>query len=170
MGYHSVINNIPKDVAVLGIGNLLLGDEGFGVHVIKRLSNDYIFKPDIELLDGGTSGISLMGLIEDVKKLIVIDCIDIKGEYGSIFIFNQKEIKNAQGIRFSPHQIGLLDVLDLLAIKDMGPSDIRFIGVIGKDFSQGLELSRPLKNVLPKVCDLVLTLLKEFNIEAILKR
>ncbi len=158
-----------KDVAVLGIGNLLLGDEGFGVHAIKRLSNNYIFKPDIELIDGGTSGISLMGLIEGIKKLIIIDCINIKGEYGSIFVFNQKEIKNAQGIRFSPHQIGVLDVLDLLAMKDMGPSDVRFVGVVGKDFSPCLELSKPLKNALPNVCDLVLKFLKEFNIKAILK-
>lgn len=157
------------DIAVLGIGNLILSDEGFGIHVIRALNN-YKFDPPIKLIDGGTAGTSLINLIDGIKRLIVVDCIDIDKPCGSIFVFDKKDIANAPGIRFSPHQIGFLDVLDLLAMRDKAPLEIKFIGVVGKKFSPSLELSETLQNVLPKVCRLVLELLKEFNVEVISKK
>jgi len=156
-----------EKIGVLGVGNLVLSDEGFGIHVIRELESRYSFDPSIELIDGGTAGISLMGLIEGLKKLIVIDCLDLDEPPGSIRVFDKKDIINAPGVRFSPHQIGLLEVLDLLKMNDNSPNYIKFIGVVGRDISPGIRLSKPLQDALPKVCELVLGLLRGFNIKII---
>ena len=65
-------------IAVLGIGNLIMQDEGVGIHVIRKLEKEYSFQPEIEIIDGGTSGSELYGFFEDNDKMIIVDAINFE--------------------------------------------------------------------------------------------
>ena len=81
-------------ILVLGIGNTLLSDDGFGVHVINRFSEDDSLSPDILVRDGGTMGLSLLPEIEDSDGLIVVDAGELGAEPGELRIFMDDEMEN----------------------------------------------------------------------------
>jgi hydrogenase maturation protease len=78
---------------ILGIGNILFKDEGFGVHVAQHLQAQSILDQDTELLDGGTGGMSLSSFIMDVQRLLIIDVINYEKPPGTILQFNLKDFK-----------------------------------------------------------------------------
>jgi len=104
-----------KKIGILGIGNLLMHDEGFGVHFIEHLDKHYVIPDHVSTLDGGTAGIMLSPFIEDVDFLYVIDTVAIKDEPGSIHCFTDDDVRAGNiHARMSPHQVGLLDILRTL--------------------------------------------------------
>lgn len=140
--------NIPK-VTVIGLGNLLVADEGFGVHVIKHLEHNQLLPKEVELVDGGTAGIFLAPYIEQRNYVIAIDTIQSEGEAGDIKIYDLRNLPS-RGVQLamSPHQIGLMEVLGFCDIQDKGPKHIELIGIIPADLSSSLMLSPTLA---PKV-------------------
>ena len=100
------------NIGLLGIGNLLMQDEGFGVHFIEHLTENYTIPENVSVLDGGTAGIMLAPFIEDVDYLYVIDTVSIKDEPGSIHCFTDEDVRSGNvQMRLSPHQVGLIDIL-----------------------------------------------------------
>jgi len=129
-------------VGILGIGNLLLGDEGFGVHCINRLQERYIFPEQVRLLDGGTAGIMLAPFIESQDLLYVIDVVALEGEPGSVHCFSAEELRRgALNRSMSPHQLGLLEILELCRLRERLPQLIELITVIPRDLQTGIGLS-----------------------------
>ncbi|HAP67189.1 MAG TPA: hydrogenase HupD, partial [Nitrospinae bacterium] len=84
-------NSVPK-ILILGIGNILLKDEGVGVKVIERLKRDYKFPSNIELIDGGTAGFGLIDLLEGAEHLIIVDAVQGNDEPGSIYRFKFEDM------------------------------------------------------------------------------
>ena len=143
-----------EKVLVLGVGNILLQDEGFGVHTVKEMANQN-WSENIEFIDGGTAGMELIYLFEGVTRLIVVDSIDAKTEPGSIFKFKPDEIGNLpQGLGASFHDIGLLEVLHVARTLDCLPETIIF-GVQPKTIDWGMDLTPELQAKIPQVIDLV---------------
>ena len=142
----------PRAVGILGVGNLLLGDEGFGVHCIKRLAGKYRFPDQVTLLDGGTAGIMLAPFIEDQDILYVIDVIALEGDPGSIHCFTGEELwRSPVTARMSPHQVGLVEILELCRLRDRLPDYLEMITVIPADLSMGIGLSPMLASSLERV-------------------
>lgn len=145
-----------KKIGILGLGNLLLHDEGFGVHFINYLTERFEIPDNIDVLDGGTAGIMMAPFIEDVQILYVIDTVAVKAEPGSIHRFSDADIQAGNiHARMSPHQVGLLDILDLCRIRERAPERTEMITVVPEDLSVAIGLTPRLEARLAEVMDML---------------
>ena len=140
---------------IIGCGNLLLKDEGFGVHLIEYLKQKNL-PPDIELLDGGTAGFDLIDFIRQPDKVVIVDAVKAEGKPGQIYSFSPQDFETENPPRTSLHDITLKDVFQMAG--QLGPlPEITVIGIEPAIIDPGTELSPNLKKMLPKVAKLVLT-------------
>jgi hydrogenase maturation protease len=140
---------------VLGIGNVLMQDEGVGVHAVKALVQHYDLAENVEVVDGGTTGMELLPLLEGVDHLIVVDAIRVGQPPASVVRLGGAQVPAFFKTKLSPHQIGLSDVLAALAFKGSAPGHVVLIGVEPLQLSLGLELSPEVKARLGEVVNLV---------------
>ena len=143
-------------VAVVGMGNLLLKDEGIGVHVAHALEG--IPSPgnvELEVIDGGTLPDAPLSL-EEFDKLIVVDAVQAGGEPGAIYRFHLEDIRLDDGTFTSLHQISLLENLWLMEQFGQKPESVVIIGIEPEDMNCGLELSAKLQQRLPRIMEVVL--------------
>ncbi|MDI6891820.1 MAG: HyaD/HybD family hydrogenase maturation endopeptidase [Actinomycetota bacterium] len=144
-----------RKIVVLGAGNILLRDEGIGVHVIREMEKMDL-PPNVELLDGGTLGIDILNLIEGADKLIIVDAVKTEAETGAIFRFRPEDIKTvSKGYKTSLHQIDLFEALKIAKLMDQYPESI-VIGVQPGKIEWGLELFPELRERIPAIIDVVL--------------
>ncbi len=141
---------------IFGAGNLLLTDEGFGVHFINYLQKHYRFPEDVELYDGGTLGIMVTHMLEDADHVYLVDVIDAKGEPGDIYRYEKEDFMLGKlPIKMSPHQIGIQEVLTLSDLRDRCPDKVSLFGIIPQSYDAGVELSPLLAGKLAGLADLV---------------
>jgi hydrogenase maturation protease len=140
-------------IAVLGLGNLLMGDEGVGIHVLHKLKERG--PPEgVELVDGGTAGIDLLPVLKQADRVIIIDAVRAGGRPGSIYRFKPEDLKGETPMALSLHQFSLQDVLHSAHLLGIEP-EITIIGVEPKRIAPGLELSEELQEVLPQLVEVV---------------
>lgn len=139
---------------VLGLGNALLKDEGIGVHVIHALQHNSI-PEEVEIIDGGTSP-DITYLIEDARKLIVVDAARGGGEPGTIYRLALDDITSQGELTLSTHDISLFYSLRLMESLGNSPEETVIIGVEPKEIDLGLELSPELEQKVPSVIKVVL--------------
>ncbi|MEW6002728.1 MAG: HyaD/HybD family hydrogenase maturation endopeptidase [Nitrospirota bacterium] len=144
-----------KKILVLGIGNLILKDEGFGVHVVNKLM-DMSFPPDVEIMDGGTMGIDLLYYIEGRKKVIVIDVVSADSPPGTLYRFTDKNLEGYQGLLRSVHEIDFSYVIKTAELLGNKPDEIVFIGITPQEITEGIGLSPVLEQKIPAVIELVM--------------
>ena len=146
----------PAKVIVLGMGNLLLKDEGIGVHVTNALqSSPLLNNVNLEVIDGGTLPDAVLSL-DTADKLIVVDAVQTGGEPGAIYRFRPGDIDLDEVTITSLHQISLLENLWLMERFGAGPKNVVIIGVEPEDISWGLELSEKLAQRIPQIVRVVL--------------
>ena len=153
-------------IAIIGVGNILLKDEGTGVRVVRELENEYTFPPDIALIDGGTDGPHLTSLVADYDEIIVIDAVDGGEKPGTLYRFNLKDIAFDSPTHLSIHQMGVLEALDQVKLLGKEP-EVTFIGVEPQDISPwGMDLSPVIEEKIPEIIALVLKELSERGVNA----
>jgi hydrogenase maturation protease len=145
---------MEKKTVILGIGNLILKDEGVGIHAIRRLEAMEL-PSGIEVVDGGTDAMDLLPYFQDFERIIVIDALRAGGEPGSIYRVTPDEIMEDEKRSLSLHEIGLLDVL-LMSEHLGGHGEVVIIGVEPKEISCSMELTPEVEARLPHVMDAVL--------------
>jgi hydrogenase maturation protease len=128
-------------VLVMGLGNILMEDEGVGIAVIDRLSQRYKLSDAVELLDGGTSGMALLDDLRLRERLIVVDAVRTGQPAGTIVVLKGDEVPAFLQSKISPHQLALSDVLAVLTFTDELPPDITVIGVEPASLETHLGLS-----------------------------
>ncbi|MEN3039610.1 MAG: HyaD/HybD family hydrogenase maturation endopeptidase [Candidatus Kryptonium sp.] len=128
-------------ICVLGLGNPLLGDDGFGIEVVKKLKNEIGESPDIEIIDGGSLGIYLLPYLEDKTHLIVVDIINFGGKPGEIVKLKLDEIPAFFGLKVSEHQITFHEVIALMKLLEVKPVESFLIGVQPKRSEWGEKIS-----------------------------
>ncbi len=128
-------------ILVLGLGNLLLQDEGIGVHVVHRLEREYRFPDGVEILDGGTSGMELMGPIANSGYLIVVDAVKSDAPPGTLVCLKGDEVPRFFSAKLSPHQVALSDILAVLRLMGEEPDNITVIGVEPETLELGTDIS-----------------------------
>jgi len=144
----------PKDILIVGVGNILLGDEGVGIHVIRELANQDL--PDnVEILDMGVAPFSLLPYIPGRKKVIIIDAVKAGGKVGSVYKFPADEIERRKDKFFSLHQIGIGDILAFLKPEEI-PEEVVVIGIEPGEIKWGMELSPCIKDKIPQLIELIL--------------
>ena len=141
---------------VLGVGNILLRDEGVGVHVVRALE-DRPLPADVELLDGGTAALDLLNAIADRKKVIVVDAVRGGGEPGDIYRFHPEDAPPEAAQSVSLHQVDLLETLTSAELLGCAPQEVVIFGIEPKELDWGLDLSPEVAAVVPRVIELVLT-------------
>lgn len=117
------------EAAVLGIGNVLWADEGFGVRAVEALHAAYTFPDAVELVDGGTQGLALGVYVEAARRLLVLDAIDFGLPPGTIRVLRGADVPSWSRAKLSAHQTGFNDLLALAALRGHAPEAITVIGV-----------------------------------------
>jgi hydrogenase maturation protease len=155
-----------KKIGILGIGNLIVGDEGFGIHTIQYLDDNYTFPDNVILKDGGTAGIYMSPFLEECDPVIVIDVVDIDAEPGSMHYYSTDDVKAGKiSTRMSPHQLGLLEVLEICKLRDAAPEQVEFYCVVPKTLATTTELSDVVAPRVKDIAELILKRLDEAGIQ-----
>jgi hydrogenase maturation protease len=136
---------------VLGLGNLLLKDEGFGVHAMQALRDEIGPNTNFEFVDGGVLGLDLLPLVEDTRNLLVLDALDAGLSPGSVIELAGDQIPVFSNFKLSQHQLGFQEVIGLAKFRGKMPHNLFIIGVQPDDVSLGLELSEPVAEAIPEV-------------------
>ncbi|MFC2056300.1 HyaD/HybD family hydrogenase maturation endopeptidase [Chloroflexota bacterium] len=166
--YHKVEEKAHKPAdskknIILGVGNVLLKDEGVGIHVIRALQDSLMpTNGHLKIIDGGTSS-NVLHLLDGADKLTVIDAVEGGGEPGTIYRFRAGDIDLEGKSVLSMHQIGLLENLEMMEHMESKWKDVVIIGVEPKEIGWGLELSSELEQKIPQIVKIVL---KEITEEA----
>ena len=126
---------------VLGLGNILLSDEGVGVRVVERLQARYEFPCDVEILDGGTLGLDLLPYVEKADRLLVVDAVEMGADPGTLVRLEGEQIPAIFGPKLSPHQIGFADLLAAARLTDCQPEELVLWGLQPGSMQVGLDLS-----------------------------
>jgi hydrogenase maturation protease len=153
--------NAPNSslIKIIGFGNIFMGDDGIGIRVIEELKQQQIFKDNenIELVDGGTSGIDLIFMLRDVAKAIIIDAVDAGQEVAQIVVFSPNEIKEFKKKIFksySLHDIDLAEAFELVRSLNL-PVDIKIIGIkpkkVGYSDKLSPEIEKSIKALISKI-------------------
>lgn len=129
------------DILVLGVGNVLLTDEGAGVRAVEQLQRRYVFPPQVELIDGGTMGLDLLGYLDDKTHLFIVDAILSDKPPGSVVIEKLLDPPAYFRQKISPHQIGLSELLAVASMQDCLPPSITLFGIVPLNLSTGMEMS-----------------------------
>jgi len=140
-------------ILVLGIGNLLMGDEGIGIHVVRKLQ-DLGRRPDVDVVDGGTGGFHLLEYFQTYDRLILVDAAADGGSPGTVRLIRPRFSKDFPPT-LTAHEIGLKDLLDAAQLLDAQP-EIRLVTIsIDEVPGARLELSAAIKAAIPEATRLV---------------
>ncbi len=162
---HAIYDDYENSIVVLGVGNILLTDEGLGVHVVEDLKANYTFTPQISLIDGGTMGMELLTYMRGMKKILLIDAVNGGEAPGTIYEFPHRELEQYFTDHISVHEVGMQDILRIRAIQENPLEDAIVIGVEPESLDVGFEPSAPVQKALPEVKERVLRVLREWGIQ-----
>lgn len=130
-----------RKTLVLGVGNLLLSDEGLGLHVIRRLQERYTLPEAVQVLDGGTLGMDLLYYLEGCHTLLIVDVVETGQAPGALLRLAGDDVPAFLSVKVSPHQVGIPDMLFAARLRGSAPPDIVLWGAQPATFDIGLELS-----------------------------
>ncbi|MBN2535716.1 MAG: hydrogenase maturation protease [Spirochaetales bacterium] len=151
---------MKKNVLIIGIGNVLLKDEGIGIHSIRRIQADAGKKQSpwqgAEFLAGGTSGLDMLEQLKGRDKIIIVDAAQTNDPPGTIYRLNENDLKTfTPGEKLSLHNINLRDVVNLLSFLQETIPEIVIIAINAKDISPGECLTEEIENKMPEVLALI---------------
>lgn len=143
-----------KHILILGVGNLLLSDEGVGVHVAQKLMHMEL-PPEVHVVEGGTDGFGLVNVILEADRMILIDAVKGGGQPGSIYRFDIDDCPPFPDLfKTSVHQISILEVINLSSLIGSTPQTT-IIGVEPQCLEMGMELSPQVEAKIPKIIQMI---------------
>lgn len=128
-------------VVVLGMGNVLRRDEGLGIRALERLQEQYALPAGVRLVDGGTLGLDLLSYLEDADRVLVLDAALTDGPPGTLIRVAGDDAPAYFGIRTSPHEIALPDLLAVAKLRGTTPPELVVLGMHPESIELGWELS-----------------------------
>ncbi len=153
-------------IVVLGLGNVLLCDEGIGVHAVTALRKGYCFTPAIDLVDGGTMGLDLLPLFQDRDRIVIIDAVDFGKQPGHIETLHNDAIPSVLNPKMSTHHIGLADILLAARLTRETPLAVALVGIQPHSLGMTLGLSPAVRSRWEELLSEVLFRLREWNVMA----
>jgi hydrogenase maturation protease len=155
---------IKNGVTILGLGNILMQDEGVGVYSANLLKDNYNFSPDIKIIDGGTTGTDLLPYFEESDKILIIDAVNFEKDPGYIDVIENDNILTTITAKISLHHLGLSDVLSLIKLLGITPSEICLVGIQPVTMELGLDISNEMKKFSDKILETVISKLSSWGI------
>lgn len=156
---------MTEQITILGVGNILMQDEGFGVRVVEELLRRYCFPHNVQLLDGGTLGMALLNYLAGTDKLILIDAVSGGLPPGSFYEFKNEAVKAYFKDKVSMHELGIQDVLAAMDIMEQPVKEIIILGVQPSIIDIGLELTPVLVPMVDQVVNKVVDILESWQVE-----
>jgi len=138
---------------VMGVGNILLSDEGVGVRTVLDFERKYALPDTVDVLDGGTAGIELLRHIAGRGLLLMVDAMDTASPPGDITRFTGETLAGRLRTRISPHQLGLSDLLAAAALTGETPAEVVLYGIQPESIEPGLDLSPPVEAARARVVE-----------------
>ena len=157
-------------VVVLGLGNILLRDEGVGVRVVEALAQRYAIPAEVEVVDGGTAGMDLLNTLAGCDHLLICDAVRTGAPPAAVVKLATAEVPVLFLTRFSPHQLGLADVLATLVLTGEAPGTVNLVGVVPVDLELGIELSSEVAAVVGQAVECLATELRGLGFQLAPKR
>jgi hydrogenase maturation protease len=150
-------DKVPK-IVIIGVGNLLMKDEGVGIHAIRELEQLNL-PADVNLIDGGTSP-DLIACTRAGAKMIIIDSAKAGCEPGAIYRFRPEDLAAEKAALASAHQMGVVENLAMMELAGNKPAEVIIIGIEPAEIAWGMELSPTLQTRMPKLIEVVLKEIK----------
>jgi hydrogenase maturation protease len=149
---------------VLGLGNVLNRDEGLGIFCLDLLRSRLPDCGGVEFLDGGVLGMALLPVVEACGHLLLLDAVDAGRPPGTVVELSREEIPRLARLKLSWHQLGFQEVLEFAAVRGNLPERLHLVGVQPFDIVSGYRLSPAIEEVLPKIADRAVEILKEWGL------
>lgn len=154
-------------VAIFGIGNILLGDDGVGPAVARFLETNFHLPDDVVVEDLGTPSLTLPGYLVDHDTVIFVDAVAADAPAGTIRTYSREEIVAVpSGLHISPHEPSINDALQVLDFAGNAPRDVVLVGVVPQTLEGGVMLSAPVLDAVPRIADAVVAELAKRGIPA----
>ncbi|MFI5178151.1 MAG: HyaD/HybD family hydrogenase maturation endopeptidase [Vicinamibacterales bacterium] len=151
---------------VLGLGNVLMGDDGFGPAAVRAFEAEYLVGPDVNIVDVGTPGLDLMPWLADVERVIIVDTVKGHRPPGSMRLYRKADIlKHLPPARIGPHDPGVKEALLTLEFAGRAPSEVVLVGVVPETVGMRLGLSPALRGAIPSAVYAVAVALEKFGHE-----
>lgn len=128
-------------VTILGLGNILMSDEGVGVHIVKEFEKRYEVPTYVEIVDGGAAGLDLIPFIEGREKVVMVDAVNFDREPGFIDTLENDQIPVRLTQKASMHHLGLMDVLTIVNLSGNYPTEVCIIGIQPQSLDLGLDMT-----------------------------
>jgi len=156
-----------RRIVVLGVGNLLWADEGFGVRCVEALAADWDIPSDVDVMDGGTLGLALVPELLDATHVLLFDAVAHRGEPGTLVVARDDEIPALMGSeKMSLHQVGMNDILASLELLGHKPEHFTVVGIRPVQLADyGGSLTEPVKAQLPAALELGIAELRRWGVE-----
>jgi hydrogenase maturation protease len=152
-------------MTILGIGNVLQKDDGIGVYAATYLQRNYTFTPEVEIINGGVEGINLFSVLESSDKLLILDSIELSDEPGSIYLIPSRELGGHGLNSGGAHEIGVLQVLDMLELQGKPLPDTTVLGIIPHHITFEMALSETLTETFERYVNVALKFLRDAGVE-----
>ncbi len=149
---------------VLGLGNILYGDEGVGVEALSPLIARLGEQENVEIVDGGTLGLHLLPIVEDSSYLLVLDAINAGEAPGTLIELRGEEIPLYEGIKLSEHQVTFQEVLGLATLRGNVPPHLYLIGVQPQQLAIGIGLTPVVAAAVPLMVERALAVLRQWGL------
>jgi len=156
-------------VTILGLGNILLTDEGVGVHTVNEFQKRYVVPDYVEIVDGGAAGLDLIPFIEGREKVLMVDAVNFDKDPGFIGLLENEDIPVRITEKASMHHLGLLDVLSIVKLSGNYPKELCLIGIQPKSLELGLDMTPEICDKKEALIERVATKLREWNIPCALR-
>jgi len=153
-------------MTVLGIGNILQKDDGFGVYASTYLKENYTFSKDVNIINGGVEGINLFSVFEESDKILILDTIELDDDPASIYLIPAKELSGHGLNSGGAHEIGVIQCLDMLELQGKELPESTVLGIVPQHITFEIDLSDTIKEAFESYIKVALNFLEKEGIEA----
>ncbi len=158
-----------KNIAILGVGNILEKDDGIAIYATSYLEQNYTFSPNIDIINGGVEGINLLNMFMEYDYILILDAIEIEDEMGSIYHIPANELTGYGLNSGGAHEIGVIQCFDILELMGKPLPESSVLGIVPHIIDVEIGLSEAMREKFDTYIETLLKILKEFNIEVVEK-
>lgn len=156
------VSHVDGELLVIGLGNILLRDDGAGVRAAELADRGSEHRPQAlpprsRVVDGGTLGLDLLPMIEDARALVLVDAVELGRQPGEIAVLHGAALQGTLTNHVSPHQVGVADLLAVGRLTGALPAQVALVGIQPGEIAVGLELTDAVRAALPRAAGIVRT-------------
>jgi len=151
-----------KKINVLGLGNTILGDEGFGVEAVRYLESNFKLSPEVNIIDGGTQGLYLLDYIESTDCLMIFDAVIPQSYEFKVYVYRNDDLPTFIHRKLSAHQMGLSELLSVAKLHEKVPNEIALIGVPPVSLDMNVGLTDKVRSLVPAATEIGAEIIREW--------